>query len=226
LGLASPERPSPTEAVARLLRRTDRARHKAPNTFGTKMDGESWLAAERRLIDLNVWTSPEQRDAEKKAQGLTLAGYGPTWIEQRMVAGEPLKPRTKSHYTGLFEEHIKTSPLGEIPLTEITPTAVRAWYASTLVGRPTYRSHCYGLLHAMLATAVTDEYLSANPAQITGAGNATSKKKAVILDVAEIGQLADAIDGRFKALILISAWLGTRYGELTELRRKAIRQTR
>jgi integrase len=198
----------------------DKARHKAANTFGAKMDAEAWLAAERRLIDLNVWTPPAQREAEKKAQGITLADYGPTWIEQRTVAGEPLKPRTKSHYTRLFEDHIKSAPLAEIPLADITPTAVRTWYASTLVGKPTYRSHCYGVLHAMLATAVTDEYLSANPAQITGAGSSSSKKQAVILDVAEVGQLADVIDERFKALILISAWCGLRWGEVTELQRR------
>ena len=190
----------------------DSGRHKAPNTFGAKMDAEAWLAAERRLIDLNIWTPPSQREAEKTARGITLTEYGPTWIEQRTVAGEPLKPRTRSHYERLFEEHIKSAPLGAIPLANITTTAVRTWHASTLIGRPTYRSHCYGLLHAMLATAVTDGYLSVNPAQITGAGSATSKKQAVVLDVAEVGQLADTIDERFKALILISAWLGTRYG--------------
>lgn len=198
----------------------DSGRHKAPNTFGAKMDAEAWLAAERRLIDLNIWTPPSQREAEKTARGITLTEYGPTWIEQRTVAGEPLKPRTRSHYERLFEEHIKSAPLGAIPLANITTTAVRTWHASTLIGRPTYRSHCYGLLHAMLATAVTDGYLSVNPAQITGAGSATSKKQAVVLDVAEVGRLADTIDERFKALILISAWLGTRYGEVTELRRK------
>jgi integrase len=197
----------------------DNARHKAPNTFGAKMDAEAWLAAERRLIDLNVWTPPE-RQAERQAHGITLAEYGPTWIEQRTVKGEALKPRTKSHYTRLFEEHIKSASLGKVPLANITTEAVRAWHATTLVDRPTYRSHAYGLLHAVLATAVADGYLAANPAQIRGAGGATSKKRAVILDVAEVGQLADVIDERFKALILISAWCGLRWGEVTELQRK------
>ncbi|WP_036429045.1 site-specific integrase [Mycobacterium sp. H4Y] len=198
----------------------DGARHKAPGTFGAKMDGEAWLAAERRLIDLNVWTPPAQREAEKQAHGLTLADYAPTWIEQRTVGGQPLKPRTQSHYTRLFEEHIKPTALGKLPLGNITVQAVRQWHATTLIDKPTYRAHAYGLLHAVLATAVTDGYLLANPAQITGAGGTASKKRAVILDVAEVGQLADAIDERFKALVLISAWCGLRWGEVTELRRK------
>lgn len=36
----------------------DKARHKADHTFGTKTDAEGWLAAERRLIDLQVWSPP------------------------------------------------------------------------------------------------------------------------------------------------------------------------
>jgi integrase len=198
----------------------DKARHKAPNTFGAKMDAEGWLAAERRLIDLKVWTPPTQRAAEQQAKGMTLAEYAPTWIEQRTVGGQPLKPRTKSHYTRLLDEHIKPTPLAKIPLRNITTEAVRAWHATTLVDKPTYRSHCYGLLHAVLSTAVVDGYLPSNPVQISGAGSAASKKQAVILDVAEVGQLADTIDERYKALVLISAWCGLRWGEVTELQRK------
>ena len=42
----------------------------------------------------------------------------------------------------------------------------------------------------------------------------------MILDVAEVGELAATIDERFKALVLISAWCGLRWGEVTELQRK------
>jgi integrase len=68
---------------------------------------------------------------------------------------------------------------------------------------------------------VTDGHIPANPAQIKGAAKSTRKRQPVILDVAEVGKLAAAIEPeRFKAWVLISAWLGTRWGETTELRRK------
>jgi integrase len=197
----------------------DKARHKADHTFGTKMDAEGWLAAERRLIDLKVWTPPAQRAAAKNAAGITLAEYAPAWIEQRTVAGQPLKPRTKSQYTKLYEEHIKPTSLAKIPMRSITTEAVRAWHAATLVDKPSYRSLAYVLVHAVLSTAVSDGHLPANPAQIRGAGTTSAKKQAVILDVTEVGELADTIDERFKALILISAWCGLRWGEVSELRR-------
>ena len=118
--------------------------------------GRNWLADERRRIERGEWTPPAQRAAERRAKGVTLAEYGPTWIEQRTKGGEPLKPRTRSHYTKIFDEHIKQAALGKIPLGNITPEAVRDWHSSTLPDKPTYRAHAYGLLHAMLSTAVTD----------------------------------------------------------------------
>jgi integrase len=198
----------------------DGARHKAPGTFAMKIDAEGWLARERRLIDLNAWTPPSQRAAQERARGVTLAEYGPPWIEQRTVRGEPLKARTRIHYEKLFAEHIKSTPLGTTPLAHLTTEAVRAWHSTTLVDKPTYRSHAYQLVHAMLATAVSDGHLSINPAQIRGAGSSATKKTAVVLDVAEVGQLADAINDRYKALVMISAWCGLRWGEVTELKRK------
>jgi integrase len=198
----------------------DSVRHKADHTFGAKMDAEGWLAAERRLIDLRLWTPPAQRAAERKAQAVTLADYAPTWIEQRTVNGEPLRPRTKMQYERVFEQHIKPTSLAQIPLSSITTDAIRAWHATALPGSPAYRAQAYGLLRAVLATAVTDGHIPFNPAQIRGASSVTTKRQSVILDVAEVGQLADAIDERFKALILISAWCGLRWGEVTELQRK------
>jgi integrase len=46
------------------------------------------------------------------------------------------------------------------------------------------------------------------------------KREPVILDVTEIAALADAIGDRWRALVLLSAWCGLRWGEVCELRRK------
>jgi hypothetical protein len=39
----------------------DLARHVAVETFTAKIDAEGWLAAERRLVEWDEWTSPEVR---------------------------------------------------------------------------------------------------------------------------------------------------------------------
>jgi integrase len=196
-------------------------RHKAPITYTSKQDAEHWLANERRLIEREEWRPPAERAVEKKSRGLTLGEYGPGWIEQRTKHGAPLKARTRSHYRTLFREHIEPR-LGRVALKDITPETVRDWHGRTLTDQPTYRAHAYGLLHAMLQTAVTDGHISSNPAQIRGASKAARKRDPVILDRVEVAALADAIEPRLKAFILISAWLGTRFGETTELRRRDV----
>ena len=97
-----------------------------------------------------------------------------------------------------------------------------SWYAQTLVDRPTYRAHSYGLLKSILETGVKDGLLSANPCQIDGAGSVKSKTQAVIPTVEQLSEIAEKIQPKFRALILISAWCGLRFGEVIELRRKDI----
>lgn len=85
------------------------------------------------------------------------------------------------------------------------------------------RSHAYQLLHAICATAINDELLTSNPCKISGATSVKRKHDPVVPDVDEITVIADKIEPKFKALILISAWCGLRFGEVTELRRKDFR---
>ena len=84
-------------------------------------------------------------------------------------------------------------------------------------------SHAYGLLHAICATAVSDGLIVSNPRTITGVMNPPRQRDPAILSVAEVAALADAVKpDRVKALVLLSAWCGVRWGEVIELRRKDI----
>ena len=79
-------------------------------------------------------------------------------------------------------------------------------------------SHAYGLLHAICATAVSDGLIVSNPRTITGVMNPPRQRDPAILSVAEVAALADAIKpDRVKALVLLSAWCGVRWGEVIEL---------
>ena len=114
------------------------------------------------------------------------------------------------------------SPLDDLPLEGLTPQRVREWHATTLVTQPTFRSHAYGLLHAICATAVNDGLLTTNPCQIERATQAPRKRQPVILSTDEVAQVADVVEPKYRALVLISAWCGLRWGEVTELRRKDV----
>jgi integrase len=192
-------------------------RHAAPTTYTAKMDAEHWLSDERRLIERDEWTPPAMRAAARKARSVTVGDYADRWLEHRDV-----KPRTRGHYAVIIADHIKPS-IGRIPLRNLTAEAVRAWHATTLADRPTYRAHAYGLLHAVCATAVTDGLLPTNPCQIARASSVRRERAPAILTVSELGRLADVIaPPEYRALVLISAWCGCRWGEVTELRRKDI----
>jgi hypothetical protein len=55
--------------------------------------------------------------------------------------------------------HIAPTPLGRLPAAAVTPLAVRTWHASLGDEHPTRNKHAYGLLHAVMKTAVIDEIL-------------------------------------------------------------------
>jgi integrase len=200
----------------------DLARHFAPVTFESKMMAERWLGRERDLIEKcaandEPWQPPATRKLEKKAESLSLTTYGTEWIEQRK-----LKPRTRSLYESQFRLHIKPK-LGKLAVRDITPVAVRSWHSGLGADNPRRNSQVYGLLHSMLATATDDGLLKSNPCNIKGAMNTHRKREPVILTPAEITALADAIKPeRLKTLVLLAAWTGLRWGEISELRRKDI----
>jgi integrase len=199
----------------------DRKRHYAPTTFTFREMAEGWLANERAFIERTAmssepWTSPKQRAAQQQAESITLSDFACKWIEHRS-----LKPRTRKGYESLADGVILPD-LGPIPLRMLTSDTIRAWHASLPADTPRRNSHAYGLLHAILATAVESELITKNPCQIKRAMSSNRKRDPVILDVAEIAALADAIGERWRALVLLSAWCGLRWGEVTELRRRDI----
>ncbi len=218
-------------------------RHFAPDTFELKIEAEEWLAGERRRLmeaktatfqngghgghggnghghaKAGQWLSPRERAdlvALNLTQRKTVAEYGRQYIEQR-----DLRPKTLNQYTKLLEAHI-IPKLGDVPISSLTPAMVRAWYASTLKDKPTYRAHAYQLFHGICATAVKDELLDRNPCMIDGATSVKTNREAVIPSIEQMDVIAEKITPKFKALIMISAWCGLRFGEVTELRRKDI----
>lgn len=181
------------------------------------MDGEGWLARERRKIDLDAWEPPSKAVAEAKAKAVTVEEFSRIWIDQR-----PLKPRTTSMYNDLLRLHIGPV-LGKVPVKNLTHEAVRAWFASLGSEHPRRNSQAYSLLHAILKTAVTDGLLPSNPCAISGAMTPSRKREPTILEVSEVKALAEAIrPERLKTLVLVSAWCATRWSEVSELRRKDV----
>ncbi len=180
-------------------------------------------------------TFGRRQDAEafkRKVEGAELAGlvvdlrageerfgdFAERWLDTRLVKGRHLSPATLQGYRGLLARNIMPT-FKATQLRKITPEMVRTWHAD-ITKRPGQdaAAKSYRLLRAILATAVTDERIARNPCQVKGAGIEQAPERELI-DTATVLDLADAIDPRLRALVLLAAFGGLRTGEMLGLRR-------
>ncbi len=206
----------------------DGTRHTGPHTFDTMTDARGWLAIQQAAILSGSWSPHDtaRAAAAKTGRGLTFAEYAEQWISTRTNRhGDHLRPRTAAEYRRLVAGPL--APFGTLRLPAITPDAVRAWYSGLVTaGTKTQAARAYELLKSILATAVDDGRIKTNPCQIRGAASASTGKRVQPPTGAELQKILDAITPRYRAAVILAAWAGVRYGELTELRRKDLELVR
>lgn len=198
----------------------DGDRHAAPTTFRAMADARGWLASVRVSIDRDQWdehTTAATENARRSHD--TLLDFTEAWLESRTNSkGEPLRPSTKAEYERLVRGPL--APLMAKRITRVTASDVRDWYAEGIAkGRRTQTSRAYGLLKAVMATAVEDRKIVENPCRVRGAMSASTGRKVEPPTRQELAVMVDTIPERFQTMLLLAAWGGLRYGELTELRR-------
>jgi integrase len=191
----------------------DRIRRSAPHTFDNRLTAEAWVVKQRRKIDRDQWDATDDNPRE----AITFGAYAARWLANRQVAGRPIKARTREHYQQILDDHL--SNFYSRQLAAIRPKDVRDWYAATLVDHPTMRSHAYSLLRAIMASAVNDELIDANPCRIVGAGRAKRVHKIRPASVAELAVLTEAMPERLRLMVTLASWCALRFGETVELRR-------
>lgn len=202
----------------------DEQTHKAPHTFDTKTDADTWLSMQRADIARGSWRSPEavrveQQQAERAR--VPFGEYAAKWLEQRLSGrGDKgkIKPATGQLYDSMLRVHLLPT-FGATPLVEITRPDVKAWYGDMDAETPTARANAYGLLRTIMGAAMDDELIQANPVQIKGAGSKSRARELPQLTRAEFDALANAVPDRYRAFVLLGGWCGLRFGELAELRR-------
>jgi len=188
-------------------RELDGQRISAPSTFATRGEADRWLTLRRAELLKADWTATVTGTR-------SFDDYAHGWLIDRQ-----LKPRTRAHYRQLLDRLILPTFAGK-PIRSISPTMVRAWYTHLSHDTPTLRAHAYGLLRAILQTAMYDGEISANPAHIRGAGNTSRAVTITPATLDQLSTLVQAMPANRQAMILLAAWCGLRFGEITELRRK------
>ncbi|MEV4181303.1 site-specific integrase [Streptosporangium canum] len=144
--------------------------------------------------------------------------YGRDWIDER----PNLRLRTVELYGYLLRVHLVPT-FGDKTLNEIKDPHVRRWRKKLLdtgVSEVTV-AKAYRLLKAILTTAVDDQLIKRNPCRIKGAGQERSPERPV-LTVTQLYKLADTIEPRHRALVLLGTFGSLRWGEPAGLQRRAL----
>jgi integrase len=186
----------------------------APTTFLTLTDARGWLSVQQASIVMGTW-NPAAAESQRRAAP-TLSEYSAAWLASR-----PLRPRTRQEYSRVLEQHLVPT-FGGQPMDAITPADVRTWYGQLAPEHPTRRAHAYALLRTIMRAAVEDDLIGANPCRIRGGGQVRRQREIRPATLAELEAIVEATPERFRAMVLLAAWLGLRFGEVTELRRRDI----
>lgn len=196
----------------------DGIRVTAPRTFVSKIDAEGFLSIKRKEIDSDSW----KVDTEPTQQSLTFLELAERHIQlQNTRSGQPLKASTIEHYRKLLKGPL--APLAPRLVTSISKKDVDDWWISaTKFGRRTSASKAYKLLVAVMKRAIEDELILSNPCSVRGAQSANSGKEIACPTPEEVAKIAKAMGGSLSMMVLLMAYGGLRYGEITELRRKDI----
>jgi integrase len=118
--------------------------------------------------------------------------------------------------------------LGAHQLSRISPADVRAWHpglvrscgSSSIVP-----AKCYRLLRAILTTAVDDELIARNPCVLKRAGVERASERPVA-SAAQVWELSEAVDERYRSFVLLAGFAGLRLGELLGLQRRDLALSR
>ncbi|MCU1484391.1 MAG: putative prophage phiRv2 integrase [Actinomycetia bacterium] len=188
-----------------LMRRPDGSQF--ARSFRTRRDAETWQAQQKADMSRRCWHDPT-------AGAVEFGEYAEEWLRNRVN----LRPKTVAVYRSQLRCHIVPA-FGGRSLISITKRDVRSWHADLSRRKtPMVAAKSYRLLATIMNTAVDDDLLPGTPCRLRGAGGEGSAERP-LLSIDEAYALADAIEPRFRAFILLAAFCGLRLGELLGLTR-------
>ncbi|MEO5842791.1 MAG: site-specific integrase [Acidimicrobiales bacterium] len=179
-------------------------------TFPSKTEAARFLATVEADLARQVWRDPARRE-------LAFSEIAELWFAAKIH----LRETTRLTYRGLLDVHVLPF-FGARAIGSITSLDVQAWIADRRSNRrrsPNTVAKAYRVLKAVMESAVDAEVIARNPCRIKGAG----KERLPELRFAtpeDVAALAGVVDERWRALVLLAAYGGLRWGELAALRRR------
>jgi integrase len=138
--------------------------------------------------------------------------------ERWFASTAALKPTTRRDYRSLLDCHVLPR-FQDWPLAGVDTLAVREWVAVLVDGGlgPKRAGKALQVLSLVLSSAVEGGKLARN-ATAGVKPPRVQRREMLFLDAAQVEALADAIDPRYRLLVLCSAYAGLRPCELVALR--------
>ncbi len=190
------------------LYRDPSARVRTTGTFRRKGDAQVAGEEQESKLRRGVWLDPE-------LQRVTVEDWAAVWLASKV----DLRPSSRARLEGILRAHVLPG-FGNLRLVEVSNAAVRTWLATTVErgASPATARKCHNALSQMMRAAVSDRRIAFNPClDVPLPAEDTHEQR--FLSAAEVATLAACIDQRFKALVLLGAYGGLRFGELAGLRR-------
>jgi integrase len=189
-------------------------------TFESKKAATDALRLALTQVEFETY-QPEKARQLKAGKSITLAQAAERYRELGTRGGKPLSPRTLFEYQCYISRDL--GHLAKKPIAAITQEDVEAWWIKVgEKGTLTLRSKVYSHLKSITRFALRKGWISADPCQIRGGGQAPSPMSVNIPSVLQVRIMIDTAPLELKALFAIAAWGGLRKGEILELRRKDV----
>lgn len=195
----------------RVLYRRPDLRQTQKRGFQTKRAAELFLA--NTEVDIS-----QGRYLDPSLARVTVADWMQTWLSAR---GD-LRATTRSRVAHIIDKHISPE-LGRIPIGNLTRLRVQEW-ASSLPGSPATVRKIVNVLSGALRFAVEDGRLPSNPAQrlklpkVVKTARRYLTHEQVASLARSVGETSDGFRHGYHLAVLVLAYCGLRWGELSGLR--------
>ena len=175
-------------------------------TFRTKKEAEAFEAEIIRAKNRGLYVDPH-------AGKQLFSDYAAKWIEAKVLSAKPSAMTT-------YRQHVKHHILptfGNMPLAKITRSEVQDWVnLKSKDLKPRTVVSIYGVLRQILRRAVIDEMLGKSPCTSIELPKAERETKEPI-SPADLNRIAQAIELRYHAFVIVAAGTGMRFSELAGL---------
>lgn len=189
------------------------ARYRDPSGRGHKQSFESERLAKKFLdrisadIQRDQWHDPRlgRMSVEK-------------WVDQWWDTTLNLRASTRARYESIIDNRILPA-FGSATLKSITPLQVRSWVAELSyedIAPATVRK-IYNVFRKIMSSAVDSGFIAQSPCKGISLPK-IEQEEMRFLSPEEVWRLADAIDPRYRALVLLGAYSGLRWGEMAGLK--------